>query len=150
MELTTNNRSFIGSGINQAITSKISLAFSFVEYFVIAFGHVAIYRQFSFQPQGRLLVLFYVNIIACFIAGIIALTPLLLNFVINVDLILFQWVRIIPSLVEHIDSNIIRRHTLSQPACSCFASWRLITREKELRPLLLALPGTRGSQVIQT
>ncbi|KAH6666381.1 hypothetical protein B0J14DRAFT_604740 [Halenospora varia] len=88
--------SLIGSGINQAITSKISLALSFVEYFVTAFGYVGMRRQL-FQPRRRVRAIIYVNIISCFLVGIGALILLVLNFLVNfeflvnIDLVLFEW-----------------------------------------------------------
>ena len=93
MELITNIRSSISSGIDQAMTSNISLALSSAEYFVIAFGHVATY-QLSSQPRGRLLVFFCVNILVPPVVGIIALILLALNILLNLDMIFFPWVTI--------------------------------------------------------
>jgi hypothetical protein len=109
--ITFNNCSLIGFDIDQTIISNISLAFSFVEYFATAFGHATMYRQ-TYQRSRRLLVLLYVNIFACFAAGIIAFIFLIINFLVNADSIIFQWVRIL-SPAKYIVSNISYRYTRS-------------------------------------
>jgi hypothetical protein len=93
MDLITDSRSLIFSSIDEAITSNISLAFSSAEYFVIAFGH-AVSSRLSFQPRGRLLIYFYVNILVLPAVGIVALTLLVLNVVLNFEVFFFQWVTI--------------------------------------------------------
>jgi hypothetical protein len=103
-ELATNNRSLIGCGINQTITSKISLATSFIEYFVTAIGYIITSWQLH-RPRGRFLVFLCVNTISWLFMAIVTLTLLTFNIlvhldVISTDLVIFQWVRITLRLGE--------------------------------------------------
>lgn len=127
--------SLIAFSINQNITIKISLICSFVEYLVVAIGHITIYSQFSFQRQlqwqlrrqlrQRLRVIFYTNTIACFLAGIIALILFVLSFVVNVHIVLFQWAHaVVTSLFmpRYLVFIFTREGTTPVPTCATYDS----------------------------
>jgi hypothetical protein len=99
----TNECSLIWSGINVAM--KISLVFSFVEYFGIAFGYVHLYRRVITHSPGRKRNFFYMGIILSPLAGITALISFGISFVphIGFDLILFQWVSAILYPLEYME-----------------------------------------------